>query len=51
MPIPEKFYDAEGNIVSLNKLCRLEPDWAANQIRRLYEELDKKSKKKGGDNE
>ena len=36
MKIPEKFYDIDGNEVSLYRLCRLEPGWAANQIRLLY---------------
>jgi len=31
----EKYYDADGNEVSLDKLCRLEPAWAANVIRSL----------------
>lgn len=35
------YYDPEGNEVSLDTLCRLEPAWAANCIRTLSERLDK----------
>lgn len=31
----ENYHDAEGNPVSLDKLCRTEPEWAANCIRQL----------------
>ena len=33
-------YDAEGNEASLDQLCRLEPEWAANRIRE-YERREK----------
>ena len=29
----ERFFDKDGNEVSLDKLVRLEPDWAASRIR------------------
>lgn len=35
MSTEEKFLDADGNQISLDKLVRTEPDWAVNQIRRL----------------
>lgn len=37
------YQDQEGNPVTLDKLCRTEPEWAANQIRhrdKLQDELD-----------
>jgi CRISPR/Cas system CSM-associated protein Csm2 small subunit len=39
--MPEKFYDQEGTEVSLERLCCIEPGWAANQIRRLYKENER----------
>ena len=40
MPIPEKFYDIDGNEVSLELLCKIESAWAANQIRMLHKQYD-----------
>jgi len=40
MPLPNKFYDIDGNEVSLDVLCRREPAWAANRIRDLTKQLD-----------
>jgi len=40
MPLPKKFYDIDGNEVSLDVLCIREPAWAANRIRDLTEQLD-----------
>jgi len=44
-PLPDTttYRDADGNLVSLDKLCRLEPEWAASRIRvmtRRLEELE-----------
>src|SRR5690606_8063243 len=36
----DRYYDAEGNEVSLDQLCKLEPEWAANRIRE-YERREK----------
>lgn len=36
----DHYYDAEGNEVSLDQLCKLEPEWAANRIRE-YEHREK----------
>ena len=33
------YQDAEGQPVSLSKLCRTEPEWAANRIRGLARAL------------
>ena len=41
MPLPEKFYDQDGNQTSLSMLCKKEPEWAANQIRYLHQQIDK----------
>jgi hypothetical protein len=41
MPLPEKFFDIDGKEVSLSRLCEIEPEWAANRIRYLTNELDK----------
>lgn len=38
--MPEKFYDADGNEVSLDVLCQKEPAWAANNIRVLWERVE-----------
>lgn len=40
MPLPKKFYDAEGNEIRLEKLCKQEPEWAANNIRCLHHRID-----------
>lgn len=34
-----QYKDSDGNTVSLNKLCALEPDWAANRIRVMADEI------------
>ena len=28
-----QYFDVDGNPVSLHRLCRLEPEWAANRVR------------------
>ncbi len=38
--LPSEFRDIEDNVVSLDTLCRREPAWAANRIRKLHEQLD-----------
>ena len=40
MPLPNKFYTAEGKEVTLETLCRREPEWAANMIRELTKQYD-----------
>ena len=35
-------FDADGNPVTLDRLCKLEPEWAANRIRSLEAELEVK---------
>jgi hypothetical protein len=40
----DTYYDVEGNEVSLNTLCRMEPAWAANIIRTLRAEVAAKAK-------
>lgn len=40
MPLPDKFYDADGVEVTLETLCRKEPGWAANRLRYIQAELD-----------
>jgi len=40
MPLPSKFYTAEGKEVTLEHLCRVEPEWAANMIRELTKQYD-----------
>ena len=40
MALPNRFFDSEGNEVSLEKLCRIEPGWAANRIRHMQAEID-----------
>ena len=35
-----KYRDAEGNIVSLQTLCRKEPEWAANRILTLMAQVE-----------
>jgi len=35
----QQYYDRDGNPVTLDKLCRLEPEWAANRIRVMTGEL------------
>ena len=37
--MPEKYKDMDGNPVSLDRLCREEPAWAANRIRDLEEKI------------
>ena len=34
----KRYHDADGNKVTLTTLCKKEPDWAANQIRRMQHE-------------
>lgn len=34
-----QYYDIDGNPVSLYMLCRKEPEWAANRIRHMREQL------------
>ena len=41
MPLPEKFYDSDGNECSLDLVCVREPAWVANRIRSLTEQIDK----------
>jgi len=44
----EKYYDAEGNPTSLEKLVKSEPEWACSVIRQLKsqtQELDMKLRK------
>lgn len=41
MPLPEIFFDANYEEVTLDQLCVLEPHWAANRIRTLTDEVDK----------
>jgi hypothetical protein len=36
-----KYYDQEGNECSLDKLCRLEPEWAANRLRVAEDAVEK----------
>ncbi len=40
MPIPKKFFDQEGNETTLEELCRIEPEWAANSIKALHRKYD-----------
>ena len=40
MPLPNKFYTMEGKEVTLETLCRREPEWAANMIRELTKQYD-----------
>jgi len=40
MPLPNKFYIAEGKEVTLETKCALEPEWAANMIRELTKQYD-----------
>jgi len=35
-----KYYDLEGHEVTLDSLCRKEPEWAANRLRTLERERD-----------
>lgn len=35
----EKYFDSDENRVILEKLCRIEPNWAANVIRTLKREV------------
>lgn len=35
-----QYYDMDNNPVTLDKLCRTEPEWAANVIRQLRGERD-----------
>ena len=34
-----KYYDPEGNEVSLDKLVKLEPEWAASRIRVMIDDI------------
>lgn len=38
-PTEEQYHDVDGTPVSLDKLCRTEPEWAANVIRQLKGKL------------
>ena len=40
MPDDKKYQDIDGNYVTLDKLCRTEPAWAANVIRTLRADRD-----------
>lgn len=40
MPIPEKFYNEDGEERQLDRLCAEAPGWAANRIRALHEQAD-----------
>lgn len=40
------YYDADGNEVSLDKLCRTEPEWAANVIRQYVTKLEAVTKER-----
>jgi len=44
----ESYHDTDGNPVTLENLCRLEPMWAANVIRKLKRELETEKKRVGG---
>jgi hypothetical protein len=41
MASDEKYRDADGDPISLERLCRTEPDWACTTIRRLRSALAK----------
>jgi hypothetical protein len=45
MPLPEKFFNMDGEEVSLEELCDQEPLWAAIRIRGMFEEIDALSNK------
>ena len=38
--IERNYNDGEGNSVTLDELCRREPEWAASRIRFMRKELD-----------
>ena len=40
MPRVEKYADLDGKPISLDRLCRTEPEWAASWIRQLTDERD-----------
>lgn len=37
---PADRFDIAGNPCTLSKLCRLEPDWAANRIRAMEADIE-----------
>lgn len=39
--MPKKIYETDDNEVSLDRLCKTEPAWAANRIRHLTKDSDR----------